>query len=108
MEAVVLIFLLLLIILGYIQIPPVAIRDLNLFQLFGRTISLYDLLAFLLILWVIELLPWPFRGLASVVLLLWLLSFFGIITIVGFGDILLIALIIGLVVYIFTGTKTTA
>ncbi|OGK12919.1 hypothetical protein A3A93_01740 [Candidatus Roizmanbacteria bacterium RIFCSPLOWO2_01_FULL_38_12] len=105
MLGILLIFLLLVVSLGYVKVPYIAIRDIALFELFGKTISLYDLLAFLLILWVIEILPWPFRGLATIILLLWLLSFFGIITIVGFSDILLVALVLGIVAYIFNGSR---
>lgn len=101
----VLIFLALLWILGYVQIPFIPFRDITLFELLGRVITLYDVLIFALMVWLIELLPNPFRALASVVLVLWLLSFFGIIAIAGFSQIVVLALIIGLVVYLFTGGR---
>lgn len=103
MISIVLIFLVLLFILGYIQVPYLALHDVTLLVAFGKTISLYDLLVFAIILWVIGLLPWPFRGLASIILVLWLLSFFGIITIVGFSNILVLALIVGVIAYVFQG-----
>lgn len=105
MITLVLIFLVILFILGYIQIPFFMIRDVMLFSAFGKSISLYDLLVFTLILWVIGLLPWPFRGLGTLILVLWLLSFFGIIAIAGFSNILVLALIVGVIAYIFRGLK---
>jgi hypothetical protein len=103
MLPIVLIFLIVLFILGYINIPFLPIRDIELFNLLGKTISVYDLAVFLFILWIIDLLPWPFRGLAGVILVLWLLSFFGIIAISGFSHILLLGLIIGVIAYLFRG-----
>lgn len=105
MITLVLMFLVILFILGYIQIPFFMIRDVMLFSAFGKSISLYDLLVFTLILWVIGLLPWPFRGLGTLILVLWLLSFFGIIAITGFSNILVLALIVGVIAYIFRGFK---
>ena len=103
MISIALIFLVILFVLGYVQIPFV---DFTLFNILGRTITLYDLLIFLLVLWVIEILPWPFRGLAGVILVLWLLSFFGIIAIAGLPNILVLALIIGIIAYIFKGARS--
>lgn len=105
MLGIVLAFLVILFIFGYIDIPAIPLRDISLFNLFGKIISLYDLLIFLIILWVIEVLPWPFRGLAMVLLVLWLLSFFGIIVISGFGNIIVLTLIVGMIAYIFRGIK---
>ncbi len=103
MVTLLLIFLVILFILGYIQLPFLTLQDTTLFIAFGRSISLYDLLVFALILWVIGMLPWPFRGLASIVLILWILAFFGIIAISGFSNILVLALIIGVIAYVFQG-----
>lgn len=107
MLAIVLVFLILLFILGYIDIPNLPLRDITLFDLVGRAITLYDLILFLIILWVIELLPWPFRGIAMVLLVLWLLSFFGIIVISGFSNIVVLVLIVGIIAYIIRGIKAT-
>lgn len=107
MIEIVLIFLILLFILGYIDIPNLPLRDISLFNLFGQTITLYDLLIFALILWVIELLPWPFRGIAMALLVLWLLSFFGIIVIAGFSNIVVLGVIVGIIAYIVRGIKST-
>lgn len=105
MTLAVLLFLILLWVLGYVQIPFLPFLDITLFTLLGKTITLYDLLLFALMVWAIDLLPGPFRAMASVVLLLWVLAFFGIIAITGFSEIIVLALIIGLIVYLFTGGK---
>lgn len=101
----ILIFLVLLLVLGYIDIPAISLENIVLFDLFGKIITLYDILIFAVMAWLIDLLPWPFRGLASVILVLWLLSFFGIIAIAGFSQIIVLALVVGLVLYLFTGGR---
>lgn len=98
MIVAVLIFLILLWVLGYVDVP--FIPDFQLFELLGRSITLYDVLTFALMVWVIELLPNPFRMLAGIVLALWLLSFFGIIAIAGLSQIIVLALIAGLIAYL--------
>lgn len=49
------------------------------------------------------MLPSPFREIATVILVLWLLSLFGIIAIAGFSQILIIALIVGIGIYLIRG-----
>ena len=105
MLSLILILLVILFILGYLQIPAFPLTNITLFVFFGRAISLYDLLLFSLIVWIIQALPWPFRGLASIILVLWLLSFFGIIAVPGFSNILVLALIVGMIGYIFRGVR---
>lgn len=105
MLSLILILLIILFILGYLQIPAFPLTDMTLFVFLGRAISLYDLLLFGLILWIIQALPWPFKGLASLILVLWLLSFFSIIAIPGFSNILVLALIVGIIGYIFRGVR---
>jgi hypothetical protein len=101
----ILIFLILLWVLGYVDSPAISLHNIALYDLLGKTITLYDVLIFAVMAWLINLLPWPFRGLASVILVLWLLAFFGIIAIAGFSQIIILALIVGLVVYLFTGGR---
>lgn len=107
MIEIVLVILILLFVLGYVDIPSLPLHDTSLFSLFGHVVSLYDLLVFLIILWVIELLPWPFRGIASALLVLWLLSFFGIIIVTGFSNIVVLAVIVGIIAYLIRGVKTS-
>lgn len=105
MTIAVLIFLILLWVLGYINIPYISINNIVLFDLLGKAITLYDILIFALMVWLIDLLPWPFRGLAGVVLALWLLAFFGIIAIAGLSQIIVLALIVGLIAYLLSGRR---
>ncbi|MBP7967008.1 hypothetical protein KAZ66_01930 [Candidatus Woesebacteria bacterium] len=105
MLSLILILLVILFILGYLQIPAFTLTDMTLFIFLGRAISLYDILIFGLILWIIQAFPWPFRGLASLILVLWLLSFFGIIAIPGFSNLLIFTLIVGIIAYIFRGVR---
>ena len=100
MLATIIVLLLLFWLAGYIHLP----LDLSSYAIFpfnGQSITVYNLVVFGLILWVIGILPRPFREIVSVVLLLWVLSVFGIIAISGLSNILVIALVIGLLVYLF-------
>jgi hypothetical protein len=99
----VLVFLVLLFALGYVDINSLPLINTTLFEVFGRTVTIYDLLVFLLMVWVVDLLPRPFRELAGVVLILWLLAFFGIVAITGLSNILLLALIVGIAFYLIKG-----
>ena len=83
--------------MGLIQIPGIASLNVQLFELFGRSISILDLLIFGAIIWAIGILPSPFRQIAAVIALIWLLSFFGFIAVAGLSNILVLILIIGLV-----------
>ena len=97
------IILLLLIIfwfLGYIQIPGFSIPNLVLFSFNNHPITLFNLIIFALIAWAIGLLPSPFWEVAMFLLVLWLLSIFGIIVIVGLPNILVIIIITALVLYL--------
>jgi len=85
-------------ILGFINIPFI---NTVLFSLFGRPITLYNILVLLIVLWIIEILPSPIRQIIMILLLLWLLSVLGIITIGGFSQLVVVAIIIGVIVSIF-------
>lgn len=103
MLGAVLILLIILWILGYIRIPNLNMPNIHLFTINGHNISLYEFLIFLVIIWILGLLPSPFRQIAGVVLILWLLSLIGIISIAGLPNILIISLIVGLLVFMFSG-----
>lgn len=74
-----------------------------LFNLAGQTINLWDILIFLLIIWIIDLLPGVLRQIAVVILVLWLLSLFGLIAIPMLSNVLIIAVIVGLGLYLLRG-----
>lgn len=81
--------------LGYIQIPGVLLPNFQLFLINGHSIRLWDILVFLLVIWIIELLPSPIRQIAVVLVLLWVLSLIGILVINGASSLLLLAIIVG-------------
>jgi hypothetical protein len=85
--------------LGYIHINGLSIPDINLFTINGRFITLWDLLILLVVSWALSILPTPFRAIAGVLLILWVLSVLGILSIAGFSlsGLLVIAIIIGII-----------
>lgn len=94
--------LLLLIVLWLLGIfSPVALLYRPLGNINGHPINLWDIFVFLLIIWLIGVLPTPFRQIVTVLLILWLLSVLGILAIGGLSNLLLPLLIIGLVLYLF-------
>jgi hypothetical protein len=97
--------LILLWILGYINIPQLPLNNTVILNLLGKNVTLYDLLITLIILWLIGIIPSPFRQIASVLFLLWILAFFGIIAITNFSNIIVIAIIVGLAFYILSGYR---
>jgi hypothetical protein len=92
--------LLLLIVLWFLGVNPIAALDFPLFTFRGHVIDLWDLVLFGVILWLIGILPSPFRQIAGVALVLWLLATFGILAIAGLSNIIILAVIVGLVFYI--------
>ena len=97
--------LILLWILGYINIPQLPLNNTVILNLLGKNVTLYDLLITLIILWLIGIIPSPFRQIASVLFLLWILAFFGIIAITNLSNIIVIAIIVGLAFYILSSYK---
>ena len=84
--------------LGYLTIPY--IPNIYLFTINYHQITLWNALTFLVLLWIVGVLPSPFREISFVLLILWVLSILGIIGFVGLPSIILIAIIAGMVVYI--------
>lgn len=82
---------------------PIEALRIPLFAIGNMSIDLWDILIFLLIIWLIDLMPGPIRSIIVIALLLWLLSIFGIITIAGFNNFVLWAVIIGLALYLLGG-----
>lgn len=100
MIGLILFILIILWFLGYIHINQFPIPDVILFHINSRSITLWDILLLLVIGWAISILPYPFRQLASVLLLLWILSTLGIIALAGLSNLLVVAIIVGLVFFI--------
>lgn len=95
--------LILLWLLGYIQISGF-LPDLTLFFINGHPITLWNVFILLVLLAIIGVLPNPFRAIGGIFLLLWILSVLGIFVFAGLSTILLIAIIVGLIVYTVSGT----
>jgi len=81
----------------------VNIPNITFFVFNGRPITLIDLLLLGVISWVVGLLPSPFRLVASVLLVLWVLSIVGVLAIAGLSQWLVLTIIVGLVFYILRG-----
>lgn len=105
MLAVIVLSLLVLWFLGYVRIDGLIVPDITLFQLNSRPVSLWDLLILALVVSLIGILPSPFRQIAMVVLALWILATLGIIAIAGLPSLLIIATIVGLIIYIAEGHR---
>ena len=89
--------------LGYIHISGINIPNFILFSINGQPITLWDILILAVILWAISILPNPFRAIAGVLLILWILAVLGIFAFAGasVASIIIIAIIIGLVISLF-------
>lgn len=92
--------LILLWLFGYIALPGIVIPSVILFYIHGFPVTLWNLLIFLVILVIIGSLQSPFREILAVIFLIWVLSILGFIAAVGLPNLLLVAVIAGLVVYL--------
>jgi hypothetical protein len=99
------VILLILILFWFLGYGPFEALRIPLFRLGPEVVTLWDILIFLLIIWLIDLLPRPLREIAIVLLLIWLLSLFGILAFAGLNNIIIWAIIIGLLLYILSGRR---
>jgi hypothetical protein len=83
--------------LGYAPLSGISIPDYTLFTILNHQVTLWETLIFLVVGWAIGILPQPLQTIASVLLLLWVLSILGFLAIPGLANILVIVIIIGLV-----------
>ncbi len=93
-----LVLIIILWILGIVQIPFV---NTVLFNILNHPVTVHDLLLLFLFVWVTGILPRPFREIAIVLLILWVFSILGILAITGLSNILVLAIIIGIILSIF-------
>lgn len=91
---------------GYMPLGGINIPNVTLFSVNNHPITLWNVLILLVVGWAISILPRPFREIASVLLLFWVLSVIGILAIAGLSNILIIAIILGFAFYIFSGSAT--
>jgi len=89
--------------LGYFPVASLNIPDITLLTLNGQQITLWNILILAVIIWAIGILPSPFREIASVLLVIWILSVLGILAIAGLSSMIVIAIIIGLVIFLLKG-----
>ncbi|HKC05011.1 MAG TPA: hypothetical protein VKC54_04015 [Patescibacteria group bacterium] len=100
MLTAILVLLVLFWLLGY---GPIQVFHLVLLQFNGLTITIRDLLIFLLFIWLVSSLPSPFRQIVMIFILIWILSLLGIIAVAGLSNILVIAIIVGVLLYVISG-----
>lgn len=91
--------------LGYIAFPGFFIPNVILFTINAHPITLWNLLIFLVILVIATSLPSPLREILFVMLIIWAISVLGFIAFIGLPNLLLVAIIAGLLVYILQGRK---
>lgn len=103
MLGAIIVLLIILWFLGYIRLDALTIPDIPLFALNGQTITLWNLLIFAVVLWAIGILPSPIREIAGILLFLWVLSVLGILAIAGLSNLLVIAIIGGLILSLLAG-----
>lgn len=97
------IVLILLWALGFLHIPAFGFQNMVLFRAFGHTVTLWEILILIVILWAMESLPSPIRQIVFVLSLLWILSTLGIIAVAGLSQLIIGAIIIGVVLALFQG-----
>lgn len=85
---------------GYVRFDWLPIPDVVLFTINNQQITLWNLLIFGVILWAIGILPRPFREIGLAVFIIWVLATLGIIAIAGLSSILVIAIIVGLILFV--------
>src|SRR3989338_9132220 len=92
-----------LIILWFFGYSPISlsIPNIVLFTINNHPVTLWEILILAVIAWAIGILPRPFQMIASVLLLLWVLSVLGILAITGLSNIIVLVIIIGLIISIF-------
>lgn len=95
----ILIVLFVLWLLGY---GPFQVLAFPLIRLRTHIVTIWDVLLFLVLLWLISALPGPFRQIAAVLFIIWILTVLGIIAIAGLANLLIISIIVGLVIYLLS------
>jgi hypothetical protein len=97
MLQIILAVLVILLLTGNIRISGFDLPHIVLLNINGQSITLVNVLIFFLILWALGILPSPFREIAALLFILWILSIFGIIAFAGLSNLIIIAIIVGIV-----------
>jgi hypothetical protein len=93
----VLILLLVLWFLGYLRIPNFVVPDIPLFVVNNHTVTLLEVIIFVVIVWAVGILPTPLRQIGIALVVLWVLATLAIIPMAGLSSLLVIAIIVGLI-----------
>ena len=104
MLAALIILLVILWFFGYVNVSGINFPDIHLFTINGVDVTLWNVLVLFLVVGAIYILPTPFRQIAGVLLILWVLAVLGVLSLTGIGlpSILLLAIIVGLIASLFT------
>jgi hypothetical protein len=97
----IIIILVVLWLLGYAPLAGISIPNITLFSINSHAVTLWEILILMAVSWAIGILPRPFQVVASVLLLLWILSVLGILAFTGLSNIIVLVIIIGLIVSLF-------
>lgn len=100
MTTFIIIFLVILWLGGFISIPSFSLLHYGLFYISGRAVTVWDIILLAVIIWMIGVLPYPFRGIGTIILILWFMSILGIIALHGFSNLILALIIIGLILHL--------
>jgi hypothetical protein len=92
--------LILLWLTGNLRISGLTVPQMVLFRINGQPVTVVNLLICIVIIWALGALPSPFREVAGVLFVLWLLSLLGVIAIAGLSNLIVIAIIVGIVISI--------
>jgi hypothetical protein len=101
MLTTIIVILIILWLLGYSPLSGASIPNPVLFAINNHPITLLNILILLVISWAIGVLPSPFQAVASVLLILWILSELGIFAIAGMPSIIVLIIIVALIMSIF-------
>jgi len=83
--------------LGYSPISGITMPNIVLFTINTHLVTLWEILIFMAVVWAIGILPRILKIIASLLLLLWVVSVLGILTITGLPNILVIVMIIAFI-----------
>jgi hypothetical protein len=101
MLAVIIVFLVILWFLGYAPLSGISIPNYILFNINHHPVTLWEILILIVVGWAIGILPGPLQAIASVLLLIWILSVLGIFAVTGLPNIIVLIIIAALIFSIF-------
>lgn len=101
MAEILLVVLVILWVMGLLNIPGLSVPNVTLFSFNRHPITMVNLIIFLMVVWIISLLHSPAREIASILLVLWVLSIFGILAIPGLANIVFLVLVLGIAATFF-------